>query len=194
VLGSRPQWAVSPVFGPRHHGGLAVFSTDRPLSGSRPFSGVDSDYLRVLRSEVRAGRPLRESGRWSIDFSIFLRRLRVRHRQDRGQRIGLRFSFAFRCSRRSSSSPRSSSLHHIGVMQLVIRVAAFVMSIHGRGGAGPQRRCQHLHGTTEAPSPSALPSALTRSELMTVMTSGMATFPGASWARTSPTGSKRSTS
>lgn len=72
-------------------------------------------------------------------------------------------------------------LYHIGVMQLVIRVAAFVMSrFMGASGAESLNVAASIFmGQTEAPLTIRpyLPQ-LTRSELMTVMTSGMAHVSG----------------
>ncbi len=72
-------------------------------------------------------------------------------------------------------------LYHIGIMQLVIRVAAFVMSrFMGASGAESLNVAASIFmGQTEAPLTIRpyLPQ-LTRSELMTVMTSGMAHVSG----------------
>ncbi len=72
-------------------------------------------------------------------------------------------------------------LYHIGIMQLVIRVAAYVMSrFMGASGAESLNVAASIFmGQTEAPLTIRpyLPQ-LTRSELMTVMTSGMAHVSG----------------
>jgi CNT family concentrative nucleoside transporter len=72
-------------------------------------------------------------------------------------------------------------LYHIGIMQLIIRVAAFVMSrFMGASGAESLNVAASIFmGQTEAPLTIRpyLPQ-LTRSELMTVMTSGMAHVSG----------------
>ncbi len=72
-------------------------------------------------------------------------------------------------------------LYHMGIMQLVIRVAAFVMSrFMGASGAESLNVAASIFmGQTEAPLTIRpyLPQ-LTRSELMTVMTSGMAHVSG----------------
>jgi CNT family concentrative nucleoside transporter len=72
-------------------------------------------------------------------------------------------------------------LYHIGIMQLIIRVAAYVMSrFMGASGAESLNVAASIFmGQTEAPLTIRpyLPQ-LTRSELMTVMTSGMAHVSG----------------
>src|SRR6266568_8131488 len=72
-------------------------------------------------------------------------------------------------------------LYHIGVMQLIIRVAAWIMTrVMGASGAESLNVAASIFmGQTEAPLTIRpfLPD-LTRSELMTVMTSGMAHVSG----------------
>src|SRR5579872_4228483 len=72
-------------------------------------------------------------------------------------------------------------LYHIGVMQIIIRAAAWVMTIvMGASGAESLNVAASIFmGQTEAPlTIRPFLSALTMSELMTVMTSGMAHISG----------------
>src|SRR3989442_2039963 len=72
-------------------------------------------------------------------------------------------------------------LYHIGVMQLIIRVAAWIMTrVMGASGAESLNVAASIFmGQTEAPlTIRPFLDKLTKSELMTVMTSGMAHVSG----------------
>ena len=88
-------------------------------------------------------------------------------------------------------------LYHLGLMQWIVRGFAVVMArLMGISGAESLNVAASLFlGQTEAPLTIRpyLPR-LTNSELLTVMTAGMAHVSGGSWRPTSPTGSSRGTS
>jgi len=72
-------------------------------------------------------------------------------------------------------------LYHIGVMQLIIRAAAWLMTrVMGASGAESLNVAASIFMGQEPKlrSPSAVSSQLTKSELMCVMTSGMAHISG----------------
>ena len=90
------------------------------------------------------------------------------------------------CRSSSSSARFFAILYHFGIMQLIIRIAAWVMTrVMGASGAESLNVAASIFmGQTEAPVTIRpfLPD-LTRSELMTVMTSGMAHVSGSNHGR-----------
>ena len=88
-------------------------------------------------------------------------------------------------------------LYYLGVMQLVVRFFAWMMrSVMKASGAETLNVAASIFmGQTEAPLTIRpfLPK-MTQSELMTVMTSGMAHISGGIWPPTSCSGSRPSTS
>ena len=91
------------------------------------------------------------------------------------------FAFQVSCRPSSSSAAFFAVLYHFGVMQFIIRIVAWVMTrVMGASGAESLNVAASIFmGQTEAPLTIRpfLPD-LTRSELMTVMTSGMAHVSG----------------
>ena len=87
-------------------------------------------------------------------------------------------------------------LYHLGIMQQIIKVVAWVMQrTMGTSGAESTNVAASIFmGQTEAPlTIRPFLANATRSELMTIMTSGMAHVSAASWRRTSSSASARRT-
>jgi CNT family concentrative nucleoside transporter len=87
-------------------------------------------------------------------------------------------------------------LYHIGVMQKIIRVMAWIMlkTMRISGAESMNVAASIFMGQTEAPlTIRPFLSKATRSELMVIMTSGMAMSPAASWPCTSRKAWRRAT-
>jgi len=98
------------------------------------------------------------------------------------------FILRFRCCRRSSSSRHFFAvLYHYGVMQLIIKAAAQVMTkFMGASGAESLNVAAYLHGADGSAVDYSPISARSHAlGIDDVMTSGMAHVSAALWLRTS---------